>query len=687
MNRSVTLSKYLAGTIALFSTLFMVASFASLLTLNSTMHESFAQMNSLSAMLVSSRFDEFFSRVRDATHHIATMASRQDLYPAEHLQEYLAEGLRDFPFLDRVEIIGPDNRILAAAPAAPDSIGISREGEHVYESVKKASGAYWSDSYISQQDNRPAVTYGITMGSNIILVDLNLQWIRDFASNALASQDREFEIRLTDDNGVLIYHPDMFRVLRREQQTDFSRVRDHGESTQSFHIKEGSTSWLVATRTMRGPDWHVLVMYPEDQFYASLRRVLLGLLGLSILTATIGILLWHMRLARIMSAFKAISVEAGRISRGDYSELKGFGEGFVEFEEVGASLDHMVGAIGEREGTLRDRERGFREILESIELVAITVDHDGIIQYVNPYGLEILGYAPAEITGKAFKSALCSPGQRCPFESVLLGNLSSTLVQSSVLMKNGDHRIIDWSIVRNLDSAGRLAGATGIGHDTTEIILARDRIEKSLREKDILLREVHHRVKNNLQVVVSLLSLQQNETRDPHVLRALLDAGSRIHSIALVHELLYGSDDFGGIDFGVYTESLASHLLASQVDPPIMYRFNFAGLKLSLVEAVPCGLILNEAATNSMKHAFPPGWKGAPLIEFSGGILADGSAYIEIRDNGVGLDATSAGSPAGKHLGLTIMQVLAEQINGTLRMHSERGTVVELTFMPSAATA
>jgi len=685
MRKPVTLSGYLASIIILFAILFMAASFASLWTLSSTMQESFAKMNSLSATLVANRLDEFFSRVSDSTHHLAAMASRRDIYPPEHLQEYLEEGLKDFPFMDRIEVLGPDGRIIALAPADPGSIGISREGEKVFESVRNAGGGYWSDSYISSQGNMPAVTYGINFGSNIVLVGLNLRWMRDFTSNALTIPDDKFEIRLTDGNGILLYHSDMVHVLRRERQADFLRIRGYGDSTQSFQVREGSTSWLVATKTLHGPNWHVLVMYPQDAFYASLRQVLLGMFGLSILIAIIGVLFWRMRLSRVLTAFESISKEAGRISQGDYGELQNFGEGFVEFVEVGKSLDRMVGAIGEREGTLRDRERGFMEILASIELVAVTVDRDGAIRYANPYALKILGYGLDELVGRRFKSLLCEPAQQCPFENVLLGIQTSTLVRSSVLVKHATSRVIDWSIVRNLDSSGRISGATGIGHDTTDMIQARDRIEKSLGEKDILLREVHHRVKNNLQVVVSLLSLQQTETADPQVLVALLEAGSRIHSIALVHELLYSSDDFGGLDFRTYTESLASNLLAGHANPPIRYRFNFEGFKLSLVEAVPCGLIMNEAVTNCAKHAFPPGWQGSPCIEFSGGLQEDGSAIIEIRDNGIGL-GTVAGSPTRKHLGLTIMQVLTDQIDGTLRMYTDGGTVVELRFRPGAQT-
>jgi two-component sensor histidine kinase len=256
--------------------------------------------------------------------------------------------------------------------------------------------------------------------------------------------------------------------------------------------------------------------------------------------------------------------------------------------------------------------------------------------------------------------------------------------RSSIRVMDGEERIIDWSIVRNLDASGMLSGATGIGHDTTEMVRARESVEKSLNEKDILLREVHHRVKNNLQVITSLLSLQQTGTEDQVVLGALVDASSRIQSIALVHELLYDSDDFGDLDFRKYAESLTSHLLARQLDPPLRYLFNFDQLKLRLTEAVPCGLILNEAITNSIKHAFPCPVTD-PCVEITGAVQADGLTRIEIRDNGKGIDGQAA-AETGTHLGLTIMRGLAEQVHGSIRFHNDGGAVVELVFKSSAGT-
>ncbi len=683
MKRSVTLSRYLSWIVIIFFILLVSAGFSSLWTLNSIMQNSFMELNELSSILVSSRLEEFFLRSKDSMAHLVHMLERPDLYQAENLQSYLDDTIREFQFIDTLEVLGSDHRVIATAPAEPDNLHVSRKGEKVYEAVLQAGTAYWSDSYISLKSNQPAITFGFTTGSYVVLMDINLRWFSDFTSRIQAIQDKNFEIRLTDGNGVFIYHADMLRVFQRERQSDFPMIRDNIDGRKSIVLTEGKQTWFVAAQALTGPDWYVLVMYPRDNFLANLYRSLAGLAGFSALAAVMGVLFWRMRLKKITNAFSAISTEADRIARGDYGQLANFGEGFTEFRRIGDSLDQMVGAVGSRESTLRDRERGFRAILESIELVAVIMESDGIIRYINPFALRLLGYTREELLGQHFRAVFCTGNGECPFNSVLKGTVTSNLAQSILRTKTGGTRIIDWSVVRNLDADGQLSGSTGIGHDTTELIYAKESVEKSLKEKDVLLQEIHHRVKNNLQIITSLLSLQEAETGNNDVLRALEDAGARIQSIALVHELLYDSKDFGELDFRTYLESLTIHQLNRNTGEPIKYSFNFKQFPLSLTDAVPCGLIVNEAITNSLKHGFPLPDHHGPRIEFSGGLVQDGLARIEIRDNGVGID-DGFEYKEGKHLGLTIMHVLADQIKGKLRIYREYGTVVELVFKPGS---
>lgn len=693
MARPVTLARYLAGIALLFAALFMLATILSVGTISSTMQTSVLDGNAMNAMLVAGRLEEFFARVSDTSTRVDSLIRRLDRYPAGDVQAMLDEMLASLPYLKRIEMVAPSSLVLAVSPAEPGRTGVSRSGETLYEAVRNGTGAYWSDSYISLPEMVPAVTYGFQSGGFTVFLDLDLAWLRDFTSSFAGLVDEDISIRITDRRGVFIHHPDPLLVLQRERQPDFARIVKATESGGLAMLEEGDQRWYVSGRLLKDPSWYVLVLYPADKMVAAIGRVHLGLATMSVAFTLLSLTVWRYRFRRIRQAFHSISVEADRIAMGDYGRLGSFGEGFVEFMRVGESLDRMIGAVGTREKALVEREQGFSRMLESIELLAVMLDSEGRIVYANPYLNRVLGYGDNELIGTMFHTSLCSGHSGCPFRAVLAGERNTDLVQSVVLSRDGTPRNIAWSIVRTIDGQGKYAGATGIGHDTTVMVQARQDIEKSLHEKEILLREVHHRVKNNLQIVTSLLSLQKNLTSDTPsdaamdlaIHAAIDDAASRIQSIALVHEQLYSSDNFGELDFAEYARSLASGLMMAQTGPEVECRFCFERFSLSLNDAVPCGLILNEAMTNCLKHAFAGVTSEKPVLTISGAWPEGEPATIEIRDNGVGLAAVPDFDDSS-HLGFTIMKVLAGQLRGTLDFKNDGGTVVTLRFHPGSQT-
>jgi PAS domain S-box-containing protein len=198
-------------------------------------------------------------------------------------------------------------------------------------------------------------------------------------------------------------------------------------------------------------------------------------------------------------------------------------------------------------------------------------------------------------------------------------------------------------------------------------------------EKEVLLKEIHHRVKNNLQIISSLLSLQARQVTDDKTLRALGDSQSRVRSMALIHEKLYQSQSMARIDFGEYVKSLASDLFRS-------YRRNFSGIQLNvqvdevalnLDHAVSCGLILNELMTNALKYAFPDGRNGTIWIELRtqpGHLLS-----LRVADDGVGIPL-DFDTPNAKSLGLQLVNSLVRQLDGTMELESANGTSFCISF-------
>ncbi len=224
---------------------------------------------------------------------------------------------------------------------------------------------------------------------------------------------------------------------------------------------------------------------------------------------------------------------------------------------------------------------------------------------------------------------------------------------------------------------------TLIVRDITERILDDERIAASLREKESLLKEVHHRVKNNLQVVSSLLGLQSRSVADPEMRNMFQESQDRVHSIALLHESLYQSHNLSQINFPEYIRRLGAHLFHSYGvgAERIHLRTDLDELLLHLDEAVPCGLIINELVSNSLKYAFPGGREGEIRIQLRG--LSDGTTRLAVADNGIGLKADVDWANA-RSLGLRLVRTLAQQLGAEIEVNSREGLEVQLAFAAAA---
>jgi two-component sensor histidine kinase/DNA-binding NarL/FixJ family response regulator len=206
-----------------------------------------------------------------------------------------------------------------------------------------------------------------------------------------------------------------------------------------------------------------------------------------------------------------------------------------------------------------------------------------------------------------------------------------------------------------------------------------ERLKASLEEKEVLLREVHHRVKNNLQIVSSLLDLQYFNINDKQAVQALRATQDRIKSMALVHEKLYLTTDVANIDFTIYLESLTEHLCNSYlIDPEqVSLVIDVENVKLSIDKAIPCGLIINELVSNSLKYAFPQGRQGIVAIRLHED--EKGNLILSVTDDGVGLPAGMDFSSTGS-MGLQLVNLLTRQLRGEISLSNEKGTAFTIRF-------
>jgi PAS domain S-box-containing protein len=237
------------------------------------------------------------------------------------------------------------------------------------------------------------------------------------------------------------------------------------------------------------------------------------------------------------------------------------------------------------------------------------------------------------------------------------------------------------SVAGLADSHSEMA-ADSLGMIITEITdrkQAEEQIKVSLKEKEVLLQEVHHRVKNNLQIVDSLLQMQQRRTQDQQAANILLESQNRIKSIALVHEKLYRSDDLAKIDFADYVHSLTSNLIDSYQTNShrITLRTDVEAIELDIDTAIPCGLIINELFTNALKYAFPGDRPGNIQITF--GSPEPGWLVLVVQDNGIGI-ADTVDLKKLRSLGLKMVRTLVTQLEGSVDIERQGGTLITVKF-------
>jgi PAS domain S-box-containing protein len=221
---------------------------------------------------------------------------------------------------------------------------------------------------------------------------------------------------------------------------------------------------------------------------------------------------------------------------------------------------------------------------------------------------------------------------------------------------------------------------SGIAHNITEKRFVQQRMEQSLKEKEILLKEVHHRVKNNMQVVSSILNLQSSYVSDEYALTLLKESQNRIKTMAYIHESLYQNKSFTSVNFSEYVHTLVNNIVQSYSysKDKIKLKLNIEKITLSLDSSIPAGLIINELVTNAIKHGFPGSRKGVITINLK---CENNFVFLELKDNGVGfgpeIDFENSHS-----LGLQLVNTLIEQIDGKFNFKSEKniGTEILVTF-------
>lgn len=329
---------------------------------------------------------------------------------------------------------------------------------------------------------------------------------------------------------------------------------------------------------------------------------------------------------------------------------------------------------------IKESQERFKSIFENAAEAIILFDCQGNIVEFNGKFKETFGFKNGEIIGQNFLHMGSMMGMHNEESRKILNDLISgnELKQVEWILENKEGKKIIFRVRPSLiKTKTSVIGILLIMEDITELKNVENSLKYSLKEKEVLLREIHHRVKNNLQIISSLLSLQRLQVEDPQTADILWECQGRVRAMAMIHENIYQSQDIGRINFKNYVEMLLYDIfnLYRVNKKSVILEMRIEGVKMGIETAMPCGLVINELATNSIKHAFPQG-KGIIKIE----LKTDDDAHILIiEDDGIGLPE-NLDPQKSKKLGLMVVNTLVNQLNGEMEIDRTNGTKFIIKF-------
>jgi PAS domain S-box-containing protein len=339
---------------------------------------------------------------------------------------------------------------------------------------------------------------------------------------------------------------------------------------------------------------------------------------------------------------------------------------------------------------LRESEERYKIVssITSDYIYIVNIDNDGkpVISYISDKFTDVTGRNVDDINASNVWMSIIHPDDLDRLMKFFNEHLSSDQpgeMECRTIVKSGKDRWIQIFVKPKVDETTRrpymLVGAV---KDITERKLAEEALKASLNEKEVMLKEIHHRVKNNLQIISSLLSLQIESIKDDSLLSEFHDYRNRVNTMAIIHEKLYQSENYSHVDFSDYINSLVDELTGNftMTGIPVAHELNLEKVTLTINQAIPCGLIINEVITNSIKYAFPPAWKGSPKITIRLRQDTTNTITLQISDNGVGFKEGRNFNDANS-LGFSLIDLLTKQINGTIQCEGNNGVSYKITFV------
>lgn len=578
-----------------------------------------------------------------------------------------------------------------------------------YTSAASRQGPAWSPVYAYKSNSELAISgnqpFLDTQGAfaGVLTTSFTLRGISDFLEHVRVSSTGR--ILIFERGGDLIASSYGESLLEGENRRSIHDVESDAvvtayehylgmdtspENTRAFTVITGAGRQYVRTLEIdshAGLAWTVMVLIPMSDFAYVLQDSIFR--GAMLLVVVLGVTLGLSLLItdRISSPISLMSRILSSLAYGEWHEGKSripqqLRNRRDELGQLVEAFEEMLDRLESESQKAQESERQYRELVESANSIILRLDSAGIVTFCNSFGLDFFGYAKDEFVGRDEHETIIPArdslgrDQSHVIRELYSSGTGRSIRENENQKKNGERVWILWANQPLLDEKGEIREILSVGHDITEKRRLELAVRANLEEKELLIKEIHHRAKNNLQLISSLLSIQGRKLKDPEIRETFHVIQSRIYSMSSFHEQLYREPGGANVEFKDYADHLVPEVFSSYADPNKEIRLDYicADLKVPASQCLSFGLILTELITNAQKHAFTNIEKGVLTVRIS---RRGEGIRLEVSDTGLGIDPEVFG-PGSEGVGYQLVDALLNQVAGSLDISTEGGTTFRI---------